>query len=186
MNTVTHIAPLTLEEQRAVFSRSKFLAMPIAGTIAWAGIGLAGAFLPTVAAMWAVFIGAGSIFYLGLLVARFTREDLLSKTRPRNVFDRLFMLSIAMCGLGFCVAIPFATVDPTSAPLSVGVLAGLMWLTLSGIIQHWVGYFHSIARTTLVMTAWFAFPNHRFTIIPAIIVAIYLVTIYALAIRQRH
>ena len=36
----------TLEEQRVEFSQNRFLAMPIAGTIAWASIGVAGAILP--------------------------------------------------------------------------------------------------------------------------------------------
>jgi hypothetical protein len=50
---------LSLDQQHAAFLRHKFLAMPIAGTIAWTGIGVAGAVLPLGAAAWAVFIGTG-------------------------------------------------------------------------------------------------------------------------------
>ncbi|HET7649616.1 MAG TPA: hypothetical protein VFL15_02815 [Gammaproteobacteria bacterium] len=179
------VAGLTLDQQREQFARSPFLAMPIAGAIMWSLIGIAGALLPVGLAMWALFIGTGSIFSLGLLVARFTGEDLMGKTRKGNLFDRLFFLCIVMAWLVFAIAIPFATLDPTSVPLSVGILSGLMWIPFSGMLQHWVGLFHGFTRTFLVLVAWYLFPAHRFVVIPAAIVAIYMVTIYVLATRTR-
>jgi hypothetical protein len=175
----------SLEQHRAYFASSPFLAMPIAGTIAWAAIGVAGLVLPTPLAAWALFIGTGMIFSLGLLVARFTGEDLLGRQRPGNPFDALFMRTVVMSWLVFAIAIPFFRLDPTSLPLTVGILAGLMWLPFGWIIGHWVGAFHSIARTVLCLAAWYAFPDHRFVVIPAVIVAIYLVTITALVRRPR-
>jgi hypothetical protein len=80
--------------------------------------------------------------------------------------------------LVFAIAIPFFMVEPTSLPLSVGILAGTMWLPFSWSIQHWIGKFHAFTRTALVAVAWYAFPDQRFVIIPAIIVVIYLITIY--------
>lgn len=38
-------------------------------------------------------------------------------------------------------------VEPTSLPMSVGILSGLMWIPFSGLIEHWVGFFHAFART---------------------------------------
>jgi hypothetical protein len=175
----------SLEAQRAEFARGRFLAMPIAGTIAWAAIGVAGAFLPVGLAAWALFLGTGSIFGLGLLVARFTGEDLLGKKGPKNVFDDLFFHAVVMSWLVFSIAIPFFMIEPTSLPLSVGILAGLMWLPLSWIIRHWVGWFHAIARTVLVVAAWYLFPAQRFVVIPGAIVAVYLVTIVVLVRRPR-
>ena len=174
----------TLDEQRIEFSRSRFLAMPIAGTIAWAIVGITGGFVSVGLALWILFICTGSIFGIGLIVARFLGEDLLGRTRAHNEFDRLFFLSVQMAWLVFAIAIPFFMVEPTSLPLSVGILAGLMWLPFSWIIQHWVGIFHAFTRTVLVNIAWFVFPGDRFMMIPAIIVVIYLITIYVLATRQ--
>ncbi|MFN0181558.1 MAG: DUF7010 family protein [Gemmatimonadales bacterium] len=65
-------------------------------------------------------------------------------------------------------------------------LAGLMWVPFSWILQHWVGLFHDIARTVLVLAAWYLFPEQRFVVIPAVIVAIYLVTIFVLMRRPRQ
>lgn len=174
-----------LDAQRAEFMRRPFLAMPIAGTLAWTAIGIVGAFMSLQAAVWALYIGTGSIFYLGILVARFTGEDLLGRTREKNVFDSLFMHTVVMAWLVFAIAIPFMQVEPTSLPLTVGILAGLMWIPFGWIIQHWSGLFHGVTRTVLVLAAWYLFPEHRFVVIPAVIVALYLVTIAALVLRWR-
>lgn len=183
MNTAESKSTATLEDQRAEFSRSRFLAMPIAGAIAWTFIGLAGAFFSVSQAALALFVGTGSIFYLGLLIARFTGEDLLGKKRKNNFFDRLFLLTVLMAVLVYAIAIPFFLIERTSLPLSVGILTGLMWIPFSGIIQHRVGIFHGIARTVLIVAAWFLFPERRFVVIPIVIVGIYLITIYILAKR---
>lgn len=37
-------------------------------------------------------------------------------------------------------------IEPTSLPLSVGILAGLMSVPFSGWIEHWVGLFHAYSR----------------------------------------
>lgn len=171
---------LPLDQQHAAFVRHKFLAMPIAGTIAWTGIGMAGALLPLEAAAWALFIGTGMIFSLGVVVARFTGEDLLGRESKGNYFDKLFFHAVAMAVLVYSIAIPFFLVEPTSLPMSVGILSGLMWIPFSALINHWVGLFHGGARTVLLVVAHYAFPDQRFVIIPAIIVGLYLVTIVVL------
>ena len=182
---MTDSAARSLDVQRAEFARHPFLAMPIAGTIAWTAIGIAGIFLPLEWAVWALFIGTGSIFGIGVLVARLTGEDLLGKSGPPNAFDSLFMHTVVMAWLVFAIAIPFLQIEPTSLPLTVGILAGLMWVPFSWIVRHWVGLFHAFARTGLVLAAWYLFPQHRFVAVPAVIVAIYLVTIVVLARRPR-
>src|SRR5260370_38269285 len=88
-----------VDEQRGEFASNRFLAMPIAGTIAWTLIGVGGAFLPVGLAAWVLFICTGMIFGMGLVVARFLGEDLLGKTRNANEFDRLFMLTVTMAWL---------------------------------------------------------------------------------------
>lgn len=175
----------SLDEQRAEFARRRGLAMPLAGLIVWMGIGIVGAFLPPILAVWSLFIGAGFIAYLGIMLSRFTGEDFLDKKKPKNVFDNLFFHCVAMALLVYAIAIPFYRVDYTSLPLTVGILAGLMWVPFSWIIQHWVGIFHSVARTILVTAAWYLEPHHRFVVIPAVIVGVYAITIVILEQRWR-
>jgi hypothetical protein len=173
----------SLDEQRAEFARRRGLAMPLAGLIVWTLIGAAGAFLPPILAVWSLFIGAGFIAYLGMMLSRLTGENFLDKKKPKNAFDSLFFHCVAMALLVYAIAIPFFRVDYTSLPLTVGILAGLMWIPFSWIIQHWVGIFHTVTRTVLVTAAWYLAPHGRFVVIPAIIAGVYVVTIFILERR---
>jgi hypothetical protein len=187
MTTVT--APttqLTLDQQRVEFAKRKFIAMPLAGTIVWLIIGILGTQLPDSKMVWPTFIGTGCIAYLGMFISKFTGENFMDKSKPKNTFDSLFMMTVLMAWLVFAIAMPFAMVDYTSVPLSLGILAGLMWLPFSWMIQHWVGMFHTIARTVTVVALWFLLPENRFVAIPFAIVFIYLITIYVLLNRKKE
>lgn len=176
----------SLDQQRAEFSRRRFLAMPLAGSIAWLIAGIAGACLAPLYAVWALFIATGCIAYLGILLSRFTGENFLDKSRPKNAFDSLFMMTVLMSLLVYAIAIPFFLDDYTSLPLSVGILTGLMWLPVSWIIRHWIGIAHAVGRTAIVLAAWYLFPTQRFVVIPAVIVAIYILTMLVLETRWRQ
>src|SRR5262249_13229232 len=139
----------TLDEQRREFAQRRGLAMPLAGMVAWSIVGVAGTFFPPGPGGWVLFGGTRSILFLGSFFSRFTGEHFLDKHRPKNVFDGLFLHTVAMAVLVYAVAIPFFQADYTSLPLSVGILSGLMWLPFSWIIGHWVGTFHTLARTAL-------------------------------------
>jgi len=178
-------ASWSLADQRDEFRSRRLIAMPLAGVVAWTAVGIGGATLRPTAAVWTLFIATGSIAYLGLLLSRFTGERLYDRTRPKNAFDALFFHGVAQALLVFAIAIPFFMVDYTSLPLTVGILTGLMWMPVSWIIEHWVGLFHAGARTCLVVAAWYAFPEARFVVVPAVIVAVYLVTIAVLEARWR-
>lgn len=175
----------SLDQQRAEFCDRPFFAMPLAGTLAWALIGILSPFFGLAGKVYLVFIATGGIFGLGILISKITGEDLLGQHRPKNAFDNLFMASVTSAWLVFAIAIPFLRVEPSSLPLTIGILAGLMWLPFSWIIQHWIGYFHGIVRTVLLLAAWYLWPEQRFVVLPAIIVAIYLITLAVLWQRQR-
>ena len=91
---------------------------------------------------------------------------------------------MAQAILVYSIAIPFFIVDYTSLPLTVGVLTGLMWVPLTWIIDHWVGLFHSIVRTILVLILWYLFPSDRFIAIPIAIIIVYIVSIIILKNRK--
>ena len=176
----------SIDQQLAEFRSRKFYATPIAGAIAWAFIGVCGlASSSLFVNSMAVFVGTGSIFYLALLVARFTGEDLLGRNRPKNLFDKLFLLTVAQAVAVYAIAIPFFLVEKTTLPMTVGILTALMWIPFSGLVGHWVGIFHAVTRTILVLFLWYAFPEFRFVAIPLAIVLIYLATI-AILVKRYH
>ena len=175
----------TLEEQRIDFANSSFMATPLAGLIAWTITGIAGLFLPIQYVIWTLFIATGSIVYLGMFISKFTGENFLDKTKPKNEFDRLFMFTVVQALLVYSIALPFFMLDYSSLPMTVGILTGLMWVPFSWIIKHWIGMFHAIVRTVVVLVLWYAFPSQRFVTIPFAIVLIYIVTIIVLKNRKK-
>lgn len=176
---------VSLEIQRENFAKRRLLATPLSGLIAWGVIAVCSLFLEPVALSLVTFIATGSIVYLALFLSKFTGENMLDKSKPKNTFDRLFMLTVLMSVSVYAIAIPFFLEDYTSLPLTIGVLTGLMWIPMSWIIQHWIGIAHGIARTVLVVATWYAFPEHRFLAISLVIVALYVFAITVLEIRWR-
>lgn len=173
-----------LELQREQFSKRSFLATPISGLIAWLIVGISGLIFPDWVTVWVLFIAVGCIVYLALFLSRFTGENFLDKTKPKNPFDSLFLYTVGQAALIYSIAIPFFLQDYTSLPLSVGILTGSMWIPFSWIIQHWVGIFHAVIRTVLILFLWYLLPELRFVIIPFAIVGVYLITILILIKRQ--
>lgn len=181
MNTSRSI---DLNSARARFKQRRFLNMPIAGLLAWTAVGIGGVLLESPQAKaWLLFIATGSIVYFAMLLSKVTGDPFFH--RDKNPFDQLFFRCILMSLLVYGIAIAFFLKDYRSLPMSIGILTGLMWLPFSWIIEHWVGTFHGVVRTVLITLAWFFFPEHSFTLIPAIIVAIYLVSIWSLETRWR-
>ncbi len=176
----------TLEEQRVEFTNRIFLATPLSGLIIWSIIGIAGIILPVEATVWVLFIGTGSIVYLGLFISNFTGENFLDKNKPKNEFDKLFLYTVGQAILVYSIAIPFFLLDYSSLPMTVGILTGTMWLPFSWIIKHWVGIFHTLSRTIIVLVLWYILPEYRFVAIPFAIVLIYMVTLIILKNRKKE
>ena len=174
----------TLEQQKEEFKSKKLLASPIAGLIAWLIVAISGIIFPDNITVWVLFIATGSIVYLAMGISKLTGENYLDKSKPKNTFDNLFFLTVAQAILVYSIAIPFFIVDYTSLPLTVGILTGLMWVPLTWIIDHWVGLFHSIVRTILVLILWYLFPSDRFVVIPIAIIIVYIISIIILKNRK--
>jgi hypothetical protein len=178
-------AARSLEEQREEFAARRLLATPIAGMVAWAAVALGSPFLGPFGDAMLLFVATGSIVYLGMFISRFTGENFLDKSKPKNTFDTLFFYTVGMSVLVYAIAIPFFLADHTSLPLSVGILTGLMWLPISWIIRHWIGLVHGLARTFAVWLVWYLFPEHRFLAVPLVIVLLYAFAIVVLELRWR-
>lgn len=174
----------TLEEQRTEFTNRPFLATPLAGLIVWLIVGIAGLFLPVKTTVWVLFLGTGSIAYLAIFISKFTGEKFIDKNKPKNVFDGLFLFTVLQSVLIYSIAIPFFILDYSSLPLTVGILTGTMWIPFSWIIKHWVGIFHSVLRTIVILVLWYMLPDYKFIAIPFAIVIIYILTMIILKKRK--
>ncbi len=75
----------------------------------------------------------GVIFYLGMFVSKFIGGKLLGKKGAKNFFDTLILCAVAQALGVYAIAIPFFMLEAESLPLSVGILAGLIWLPFSAL-----------------------------------------------------
>ena len=191
MEQVSHASSITpvqnasipLEQQREDFKTNRFIAMPLAGTVVWALLGISAPFVSELTITWLLYIGTGAIFYLGEGLSYLTGERFFAKKAAKNSFDRLFFVGMIMSLMVFAIALPVAAIDHTTVPLSIGILAGLMWMPLSWAIEHWIGYFHTLTRTFGIVAAWYLFPDARVEAISAVIVAVYIVSLITLERR---
>lgn len=175
-------APLSLDQELAAFRQRRFLAMPLAGTVAWALVGLAGALLAPRWHLLAVFVLTGCIAYLGMGLSKLTGEDFMAQ-RQKNRFDGLFMLTVGQALLAYAIAIPVAIVRPDTAVFTVGMLTGFMWLPCAWLMGHWIAAFHAVARTVLILLAWWLAPAQGMLWVPLIVLALYALTIATLERR---
>ncbi|MCG7645538.1 hypothetical protein MHM87_08025 [Alteromonas sp. Cnat3-28] len=191
MEQVSHASSITpvqnasipLEQQREDFKKNRFIAMPLAGTVVWALLGISAPFVSELTITWLLYIGTGAIFYLGAGLSYLTGERFFAKKAAKNSFDSLFFVGMIMSLMVFAIALPVAAIDHTTVPLSIGILAGLMWMPLSWAIEHWIGYFHTLTRTFGIVAAWYLFPDARVEAISAVIVAVYIVSLITLERR---
>lgn len=174
----------SLDNQLQEFQQRRFMAMPLSGMLVWALLIVTGWLLPPSAAVMAIYIGTGSIVYIALGMAKLTGENFkFQKGSNRNFFDTLFLATVGMSFMVYAIAIPFFLTDYRSLPFTVAVLAGLMWLPISVMMQNWIGVVHAVGRTSLCTAAWFLFPELSFVLQPVIVVGMYLVSLVALQCR---
>ena len=178
MNTIN------LETHLQNYKNRRFLAVPLAGMIVWSLRIFTGMTLSLHMQTWAIYIGTGSIVYLGLGLAKLTGEDVqFKKGAERNPFDTIFLAAVAMTFLTFSISITFAMQNPYALPFAIAVQSGLMWLVHGAICKIKVCVAHAVVRTVLCTVAFIISPENSFVLQPSIVVLCYLFTILVLEKR---
>ena len=158
--------------------------MPLAGLIAWTGLGVAALRLSPAAT------GTAALYIMAVILPL---AFLLDRLRGRNLFaggnsdplTRLFLASIA----GIAVTVPLVIVgaraanDPTIVVLGMAILAGVIWIPYGWATGDPVGLRHAVVRA-MGCYAGFALapPAYRASAICAVVALAYL---YSLAFMRR-
>lgn len=174
---------MTLDQHLSTYRQRRFLAMPLAGALAWLAVLAAGQWLDARWHVLVLFVATGCIAYLGMGLSKLTGEDFMAKDKPKNRFDALFMLCVGQALLAYAIAIPVAFTTPASAPYTVAMLTGFMWLPCAWLMGHWIAAFHAVARTLLLLAAWLLAPADGYLWAPLIVLVMYAVTIGVLEMR---
>lgn len=173
---------MTLDEYRRDFevSANRAVSMPIAGALVWLVIALLSTQLDERTGVLVLLFGSGTMLPIGLIIARFRGEVIMSSDNP---LAKLMGLCVLMVNLLWAVHIPLFLYEPTLVPLSLGISLGLHWIIFSWIVQHPLGIVHAVLRSILVMVAWFVFPDQRLFAIGLVIVLIYFLSIWQMLNR---
>ena len=173
-------------DQLASFVRLKGgFAVPLAGMIFWAALGVAGYYLEPEQWNLAAFVFSGAIFPLAVVLSKLLHSDFM-KDQPTATGDVLLPTFIGML-LFYAIAFAAFWESPQLVPLILAV----------GMSQHWpvIGWSygkpgiysaHAIVRSVGAFALWQLMPNDRFTLIPFWVAAVYLVTVVAILVEARR
>ena len=173
----------TLAQLRQEFEQNsnRAVSLPIAGAIVWCGVGFASLFTSTYLSTLILLFATGTIFPLGLLIAKTRQEHLTSSENP---LARLMGMGVMMVNLLWALHIPLMLKAPEMVPLSVGIGLGVHWVLYSWIVNHPVGIIHATMRTGLILLVWFISPPHMLAMISLAVVVSYAVSIFLMMNRK--
>lgn len=135
----------SLAELQADFRATSTNAMPLAGMIAWAALGIAAAFLPERTIANASLYIMAVILPLAFLIDRARGRNLFGKSD--NPLLKLFLLGIVMVAL----TIPLAVIgakggQPLLVLLGMAILAGVVWIPFGWAADDPSGTVHAVGR----------------------------------------
>ena len=140
--------------------------------VAWLGWAFPAEIIP-----W-VYFGTTLVFlFNGMLLMR-AGKNISSgqKALKQDLPVKLHLYLLAQVILTFAIAIPFFLEEPTSLPLTMGILTGTIWFPYSWIFNRRVGYLHVVLRTVSISTLWLLYPEQGYILIPVAIALIYFLT----------
>lgn len=172
---------LPLAELRRHFREGSTTAMPIAGAIVWAALGVAALFLPErTTATLALWIMAG-IMPLAFLIERLRGRNLFAGGAA-NPLTALFLLNIGMIG----VTIPLVVIGTGGGQalllvLGMAVLAGIIWVPYGWAADDPSGMRHAFGRAAGCYAAYAFVPAPwTATAICAVVVLAYAYSLVAM------
>ncbi len=164
-----------LEAKRELLSRSGgIVAFPIAGALYWFVLGVCGYVVALDTWRGVALIGSVMIFPTALLLARLFNGNLFVRDNP--------LASLAGFPLAAVGLLPFALYFVLDGPaIQLLPLALAIGMSLHFPILGWMYgsralTFHSPVRTGLALAVWMMVPDGRFTILPFMVMILYLVT----------
>lgn len=167
---------LLRQRQQFLVKANGGIGFPAAGAMYWLALAIIGMSLSKGYWIMLAFYGSGIIFPLGILMGKVLKSNGMVKSPLTSV---LFPTLIAML-LHWAFNIVALQVDPEMVPITLGIGMSLHWPVIGWMYNSKTCLGHAIIRAILVTVAWFLFPELRFTLIPMIIVGVYLLSIFGL------
>jgi len=166
-------------EREALFFRLRGgFPIPLAGGVWWAGLGLAGYWLPPHNWILLTFYCSGLLFPLAILFGRLFRVNFMGdKTAVSEVIFPAMGSMLLFWPMAFAA---FANY-PELVPLILGIGMSIMWPVVGWSYGRTALFTsHAVVRAVVCFVLWTWWPSTRFTLLPLAVSAIYLVVVLGL------
>ena len=172
-------------ERNAAYARLRGgYPIPLAGAVWWAGLGAAGYALPPGQWIFAAFVSSGLIFPLALLFARLFRVDFM---RDRSAVGDVILPAFISMLIFWPIAISAWWSHAPLVPLVLGIGMAIHWPVIGWTYDRTALFSaHAVARAVVCFAVWNWLPDHRFTLLPLAVSAIYLATVVAILADTRR
>ena len=175
---------LLLADREASFFRLRGgYPVPLAGATWWAILGTMGYFLHS-RNLWIFlsFVTSGAIFPLALLFARLFKIDFMhDKTAATDVLLPTFASML----LFWPIAISAYWTYPQLVPLVLAIGMSIHWPVIGWLYARTAIYItHAVVRAVACFVLWNWWPSSRFTVLPFMVSAIYLLTVCAILVAS--
>ena len=155
----------------------------LAGLIYWSFAAIVGTTLPMETAKVLWMIGGFAVFPMAIAFSYLLRSDPFCKGNP---LGSLMGLAHGGCiGLSVPVLIALFIGYPTALPLAAALFFGASFTVFFWAFGDPLFLAHFILRAAGVTAIWFALPEYRFSLLPAFVAALYLITFLLLPRRLR-
>ncbi|QHV95396.1 DUF7010 family protein [Spirosoma endbachense] len=167
---------LTNQKRNYFVDANAGLSLPVAGTIYWAILGIAGFYLKPGYWMLLAFCTSGLLFPLGLALQKPFKSNLMVKTP----LSSLIPYALFSMMLSWAITVPASSLDKSFAPLCLAIGMSIHWPIIGWIYDSKVCQLHALIRALLVVACWYLLPNDRFTILPLVVSGVYALTVLGL------
>ncbi len=158
--------------------------IPLAGTVYWAALGIAGFYLELAPWSFVAFLGTGAIFPLALAFAALFKNGFMKEKTA--VTDVLVPTFISML-LFWPMIIAAVRVAPEMVPLILAIGLSLHWPVIGWSYGRTALFTaHAVLRAGIVLAIWIMMPDARLTILPLSVAAVYLATVVAIFVDSKR
>ena len=163
------------EAKRDLLARSPgIVAFPVAGALYWLGLAIGGVVLTLDTWRIVALIGTAMLVPMAILIARIFKANLFAMDHPLASLGGLPMASVGLPLFALYIVLDGATIH--LLPLALAIGTGLHFPIVGWMYGSRVCAFHPLVRAVLALAVWLILPEGRFTILPLVVVAIYVVT----------
>jgi hypothetical protein len=184
MRDSVDLKPALFADREAGFFRLRGgYPIPLAGATWWAILGTMGFFVHS-RALWIflAFVTSGALFPLALLFARLFKVDIMHDKAASA--DVLFPAFASML-IFWPIAISAYWTYPQLVPLVLAIGMSIHWPVIGWVYARTAIYTtHAVVRAVACFILWNWWPSSRFTVLPYMVSAIYLMTVCAILIAS--